>query len=471
MRCGSHRLPGGSLTQQPSAPRTGGSGALGDAAWRLSQAPRLVRRWGYVTASPTPRRWNAFDRFLAPAALAGGSVIALRAPGLGDYPTDAGPALSAIAHGAIGSFFSHQPAMGAVSLYVRAPFVVLAAALHDSPVGMYRWGDLPCVLSVALIAIWMARVAGRRGMGRLGMGRLGRTVLVAVCLLNPLVNNALYYGHPEELLTASLAVGALLAACERRIVVSAVLTGLAVASKQWALLIVCPTLLVLERERIRAGLIMLAAAAGSTVPMMVGNFAAFRHATSYISTPQPITTIFTWLYPFSATGRVQVTNIFGDDRFFIGHTVAGVVGPISHPLIIGLGVFVPLLVWSRQGWHLSAQAMLLSTGLVFVLRCTLDPGAGAYYYFPLLLTLVALDVITSRKLPIAGLAGAAGAFTVLDRFPDYLGTQAANLLFVAATVAAAALLVRALRHRVPAPAARRPHPSRPRSTRVTKQTA
>jgi hypothetical protein len=62
--------------QQPSAPRTGGSGALGDAAWRLSQAPRLVRRWGYVTASPTPRRWNAFDRFLAPAALAGGSVIA-----------------------------------------------------------------------------------------------------------------------------------------------------------------------------------------------------------------------------------------------------------------------------------------------------------------------------------------------------------------------------------------------------------
>ena len=247
----------------------------------------MITRW-------TLRGWGAFDRLLALAALAAASVIALRAPGFGDYPSDAGPALTAIAHGSIGGFFSHQPAMGSVSLFVRAPFVMLGAALHDSPFGLYRWGDLPCMLAVALVAIWMARVAGRRG-----TGRGGQIVIVAVCLLNPLINDALYFGHPEELLTTALAVGALLAACDRRVVLAAVLAGLAVASKQWALLIICPTLLVLERDRIRAAWLMLTVAAGSTAPMVLGNFAAFRNAIHYISTPQPVTTVFTWMYPFS----------------------------------------------------------------------------------------------------------------------------------------------------------------------------
>jgi hypothetical protein len=269
-----------------------------------------------VTSAPTPRGWDAFDRLLALAALAAGALIALRAPGFGDYPTDAGPALSAIAHGSIGAFLAHQPAMGALSLYLRAPFVILAAAFHDSPVGLYRWGDVPCVLSVALLAIWIGRVAASRG-----MGRPGRALIVAVCLINPLVRDALYWGHPEELLTASLGVGSLLAGCERKVVLAAVLAGLAVASKQWALLIVCPALLVLERERIRAALVMLAVATGSTLPMVIGNFAAFRHALHYISSPQPVTTLFTWLYPLSPTGTVHISNIFGGERSFSAHTV------------------------------------------------------------------------------------------------------------------------------------------------------
>jgi hypothetical protein len=402
-----------------------------------------------VSIRPAPNRWEAFDRLLALGALAGGALIAIRAPGMGDYPSDAGPALTAIAHGSVAGFFSHQPAMGGVSLYLRAPFVLLAAALHDSPVGIYRLGDLPCVLAVALIALWMARVAGRRG-----TGPGGRAAIVAICLVNPLIRDALYWGHPEELLTASLAVGALLAASERKVALTAVLAGLAVASKQWALLIVLPTLLVLERERIRAGLVMLAVAAGSTLPMVIGNFAAFRHALHYISSPQPVTTLFTWLYPLSPAGVVHISNIFGDERSFNAHTVPAVVSTFAHPLIIALGVAVPLLVWWRSGRHLSVEAMLLATALVFLLRCALDPGSMAYYHFPLLLTLVALDATSGRRIPVASILGFALAFTVLDRFPDYLTENVANAIYLLVTITGAAVLTRALR------AAPRPHDRR-----------
>jgi hypothetical protein len=396
-----------------------------------------------------PHRWDAFDQLLALAALAAGALIALRAPGMGDYPTDAGPALTAIAHGSLAGFFSHQPAMGAVSLYLRAPFVILAVAFHDSPVGIYRLGDLPCVLSVVLVALWMARVAGRRG-----MTRVGQVLIVAVCLANPLVRNALYLGHPEELLTASLAVGSLLAAAERRVVTAAVLAGLAVACKQWALLIVCPMVLALERERIRALLIMLAVAAGSTVPVVVGNFASFRHAIHYISTPQPVTTLFSWLYPFSHTSTVRFSLIFGHAHLFTGRADSGIEMALSHPVIIALGVLVPLLVWSRSDRRLSATDAMLCTALVLALRCTLDPGSWPYYHFPLLLALVALDATAGRKLPVAGLAGAAGAFIVLNRVPTYFGEGTANLLYVGATVLAVALLVRELRGPAAAPGAR-----------------
>ena len=400
-----------------------------------------------MLASSTGRRWDVFDRLLVLGALLAGALVTLRAPGFGDYPTDAGPALGAIAHGHFGAFFSHQPAMGAVSLWVRAPFVILAAALHDSPLGVYRFGDLPCVLSVALAAAWMAQIAGRRG-----TSRIGQVLIVAVCLFNPLIDDALYFGHPEELLTASFAVGALLAAGQRRLVLAAVLAGLAVATKQWALLIVCPALLVLERERIRAALLMLAVAAGTTLPLVIGNFTAFRYTLNYIATAQGVTTNMSWLYPFSPAKVVRLSYIFGGARNVNAHTVLAIVAELDHPLIIWLGVAIPFLVWLFRGRELSVEAMLLAVALVFVLRCALDPETEPYYHLALLFTLVALDATAGRRIPLAGLAGAAGAFTVLDRFPSYFSVQAVNLIYIATTLIAAALLVRALRGATPATA-------------------
>jgi len=380
-----------------------------------------------------------FGLLLLIAAIAGACVRALTAPGPGDYPWDAGPALTAIAHGSLSGFFSHQPAMGAVALYTRVPFVLLGAAFHDSRLGLYRWGALPCLLAVALLATWLARVAARRG-----TGHAGQVLIVAICLLNPLVSDALYWGHPEELLAASLAVGALLAASEGRLTSAAVLTGLAVATKQWALLVVCPVLLTCERRRLRRALAMSATAGAATLPMLVANLGAFRHTLLYISKPQPFTSVFDWLYPLAPSGRVSAALPFGDLRTYTGHTLPQWAGVVSHPLIIALGVIVPLAVWLRCGRRLATPELFLSAALVFLLRCTLDPGSARYYHLPLLMALVAFDTTTGAALPVAGLAACAGAFAILDRLPSYVSNELGSLLYIAATLTAAALLAHRL---------------------------
>jgi hypothetical protein len=276
------------------------------------------------------------------------------------------------------------------------------------------------------------------------MGRPGQLLIVALCMLNPLVTNALWLGHPEELLTSSLAVGCLLALCERRIALAAVLAGLAIATKQWALVLVCPVLLAAERERVRSALLMFGAGAAATLPMVLGNFAAFRYALSYISSARSVTTDINWFYPLTSRGRVTIVDIFGTPRPVIAHTVPSLLGAVSHPAIVVVGLLIPFVVWRRAGRKLPQRELLLAAALVFLLRCTLDPESAAYYHLPLLLTLVALDATAPRPIPFAGIVGFIGAFTVLDRFLLYLSSGVVNAIYTVTTIAVAAILTERL---------------------------
>jgi hypothetical protein len=329
--------------------------------------------------------------------------------------------------------------MGPLSLYLRIPFAGLAVAIGDGAFGIYRWGALPCLLSLAWVAVWLARVGGRRG-----TSRIGQLLIVAVCLFSPLIGDALYYGHPEEILTASLVCGALLAAVEQRVLLTALLIGLAIASKQWALVALVPTLLILKRERIRAAIVATSAAGLLTLPMAVGDPSAFHHAWAYISKAQPVVTLFNWLFPFSPAGAGRITDVTGESHPFIGHLVWPIESALAHPLIVILGIVVPLLIW-RGVEGVATRPLLLSAALVLLLRCVLDPETAAYYHLPLLLVLFSLDATAGSRLPLAGLGGAAASFVVLDRFPSYLGPSVANLAYIVASMAAAVLILRGLR--------------------------
>ena len=73
------------------------------------------------------------DAALIVLALLISAHAALSAATLGDYPNDAGPALAALLHGDLHAFANATPAMGDVSLLVRAPFAAIAYLGHPTP--------------------------------------------------------------------------------------------------------------------------------------------------------------------------------------------------------------------------------------------------------------------------------------------------------------------------------------------------
>ena len=69
-----------------------------------------------------------------------------------------------------------------------------------------------CVLAAGLLAVYLAMTMMRRGRPWTLWA-----LLAAACVINPLTYQAAFYGHPEELLAAVLAVGAVIASGRRQL--------------------------------------------------------------------------------------------------------------------------------------------------------------------------------------------------------------------------------------------------------------
>src|SRR5947209_17245359 len=81
---------------------------------------RAALKQGAAPADATGmRRVAASTVGLTAAALAASIYVALTVGGLGDYPGDGGPALTALLHGDLHAFAAAKPAMGAFALLVR----------------------------------------------------------------------------------------------------------------------------------------------------------------------------------------------------------------------------------------------------------------------------------------------------------------------------------------------------------------
>jgi len=367
--------------------------------------------------------WPLAKRTLPYAAIVLLSAwIASRANFTGDWDMDSYPAVHALASGHLGAYLEATPMMGPVSTAVQAPFVALAGGTE---IEAYRWASFPCLLAVGFLGLYLASIARRRG-----ASPLTQAVLALVPLLNPITFEAMRFGHPEELLTAALAVAAIASASEGHRTRAALLLGLAVASKQWAVIAVLPTLMALPGGRLRAGAAAFAVAALFMLPGLAAapdGFMAVHEKAA--DTGRVVTPLSVW-YP-AAPSVTETYRVDGRRLVAEVEEAPPLVGSLSHPLIILLAVLLPLaLALRRGGVGISGGEAMALFALLALLRCALDPVDNLYYHAPLLLALVGWDAFASRGLPLRTLLGLALALLFAHAWHDVSDPDAFNLAYL-----------------------------------------
>jgi hypothetical protein len=332
----------------------------------------------------------------------------------------------------VSDYLSAKAIMGPFSPMVQAPFVALGGgdALHA-----YRWAAFPCLLAAGLLGLYLASVARRRG-----ASRLSQTLLAGLCLVNPIAIEALQYGHPEEILTAALAVGAVACASEGHKGRTAVLLGLAVASKQWAVIAILPALMALPDRRVRTGLTAGAIAVVLMLPGLLaapGSFSEVNHnaaSTGRIASPWSV-----W-YP-AASVKTEEHRVGPETLVAHVHEAPPLVGSLSHPLIVLLALVLPLGLALRRGrFALSGADAMGLLALLALLRCGLDPLDNLYYHEPLLLALLGWDALSAGRLPLRGLACTAVALFFRNWSYHLTDVVAFNGIYVFVIVFAAAAI-------------------------------
>ena len=364
---------------------------------------------------------------LALAVVFAASVwIALANSALGDYPQDAGPALDALLRWDLSGFLSTHPDMGVVSLLVRWPF----AALGGDELSVYQWGSVPCVLAAGLLGLYLARLAGRRG-----SGSGTQVVLVTLCLVNPLTFSALQYGHPEEILTAALAVGAVAVASQGHSGRATLLLGLAIASKQWAVIAALPVLMALPSRRVSAGAGAAAIALGLTLPTFIADPGSFLETQRSLAVESQYVGPWNAWFPLTDPTVHEVPGISGSVETYYASSF---VARFSHPLIILLALALPAaLALRRRATRLSGSDAMALLALLALVRCVLDPVDNIYYHEPFLLALIGCDALSRPGLPLRGLAGAAAFELLLRLEPPYVEVHLFNLVYLALAAVAA----------------------------------
>lgn len=349
---------------------------------------------------------------------------------------DAAPPINALLAGDLTAFFAQQPPMGAFSILLRVPF----AALGADDLGRYRMGAFVCLLAAGLLAAYLAYTMASRGRSWMAW-----TVIPAALLVNPLTYQALYYGHPEEVLAAALSVGAVVAAARRRAVVAAVLLGCAIATKQWAVLAVLPVLIAApSAARPRLAALGTVVVLVFTAPMVIGDpdrfLAAQRAVGMEVNMTHSVTAANVW-WPFASQSFGVVETASGPERTF-QYSLPQSFAVISRVLVVALGLGLALL-YARRRKGADPEDVLALLALIFLLRCMFDPLSYSYHHLPFLAALLTWEGLR-KQIPVASAisivaiaslefvvaptnsAGLVNAFYLLWTVPlaAYLGVQA-----------------------------------------------
>lgn len=342
------------------------------------------------------RLWAGLDDgrslALAAVALAVAAWLGLVLPR--DWTTEAWPSVQALLAGHVGGFLAQAPVYGG-SLILRAPFMLAAALGSGGQFAVYWSSAVPCLLAVTGLGLWLSAHARRRGGSRTACA-----LVLVLCIANPLVISALRFGHPEEVLGAALSVGAVLCALDDRPAWTAVLLGLAMANKEWAIVVIGPVLLALPRARWRVLGASCTLAGVAVAPLLLGGGLAAQTA---------------------SVGRTT-GQIFLPDQiwWFVGGGSAGWFTAHAHALIVALMPPLTGLCFLVRRGRRGVPDPLLLLALLLAARCILDPWDNVYYPVPFMLALLTWETLRGPRLPLMTLTASLLAWFTL-RDTGYLG--------------------------------------------------
>jgi hypothetical protein len=341
--------------------------------------------------------------------------------------------LYALAHGDVDGFFELQPAMGMLSLLLRAPLVAAAYAFDGGEAAGYRLGSLACLLVLGLAGVWLARLAVRRG-----ATLYSAVALIALVVAAGATLKAIGFGHPEEAVAAALAVAAVAMAAGGSPVGAGLLAGAAFGTKEWALLAAPVVIVALPAAvRLRAALAAAVTAGVLRIPMAIGDARAYRtvHAARtsdrVAMTPSNVWWRLHRTETIAIVVRGQPATV---DLAWPPKLLARLARPGAAVLCFALA-----LLYARRRERDPWEALGL-LALLFLLRVLLDTVGFAYHHIPLVVALAAWETLGRRRFPVVALATIA-ALEVMSRYVSvHMTGDEFNAIYLAWTLPLAGYL-------------------------------
>jgi hypothetical protein len=370
------------------------------------------------------------DAVVAAAMLGLLYYLAMRIRIWQDFFFEAAPAVQHLVTGDLHGFLALTPVYGG-SLLLSAPALALGGTLGGLN-GAYRLETIFCAVAVAMLALTLARI--QRSEGR---PAISRWLLIGLMVASPAADWALKEGHPEELLTAALCVGGMLLVVRGRITTGAILLGLAVASKQWALLALPIALATVPNgHRIRLSAVAAGVALTLFAPLALAN------TNSFVAANKSLTSAAFIFHPQQIWWTLHLDYIRplgGPQSTIYGRAPIALVARYSHPLIVLIAILLGTAYWLRRR-HLQPSDALLMLALVLLLRCMLDPWNNIYYQLPFLVALAAWEVSSHRRIALFTLAASFLVWTGFEPVAITSSGDITNLFYIMWAVPAAVLM-------------------------------